>query len=243
MKVLKVILILLLLLYSVFISYGAYSLNEKSLTLQRNLGEKALKYESLESRYNEMNDLLKEANKQLGLIFTLKETGLRINSLDDLKKLIYLASNLPIGSPFQEPFLVTSPFGARDESFLGGGDDVHYGIDIIPKSRKAHAPIYSTASGEIIEFGISDVYGKYILFRTDHGYIMKYAHLSKIFYQNSDGKVKGVKIPKGKKLALMGKTGKAFGFHLHYEIRMYDEVLGDYRQLDPSEILKFIKEP
>ena len=193
----------------------------------------------VEAERDEALELLRLSNKNLSLLYTFAKTGIKAETLEDVRHILALASNLPIGSPFQGDFIITSPFGARDES-LWNGNGFHAGIDIIPVDGNSRAEIFLTADATIIEFGISDTYGKYIIVETEHGYRMKYAHLSTIFYQSDDGKVKGILLKKGTRIALMGSTGFSFGAHLHLEIHIFSQDENKYVQLDPEEILYYI---
>ncbi len=190
----------------------------------------------------DLESLISKSNRDLKLLYTFAKTGIEAETIEEVRNLLNLASNLPIGSPFKEDFIITSPFGARNE-VEWNGDGYHAGIDIIPKSGYSKAPIYTTASGKIVEFGRSNIYGKYIIFETDFGYRMKYAHLSKIFYQNLEtGQVKDIHLEKGTRIGLMGETGFSFGEHLHYEIMIWNDLLNEYQELDPEEILYYIQE-
>lgn len=206
--------------------------SEKMVELNKTNNEERKVVEDLEK-------LIKTLNRDLKLIYTFAKTGIQAETIDEVRKLLDLASNLPIGSPFKGDFTVTSPFGARNEEEWGG-DGRHFGIDIIPKTGNSRAEIFTTASGKIIEFGVSDTYGKYIIYETDFGYRMKYAHLSTIFYQADDGQVKDIHLEKNVRIGRMGDTGFSFGAHLHLEIHIWNELLQEYQQLDPEEILYYI---
>lgn len=189
---------------------------------------------------DDLKVLVNAQNRDLTLLYTFAKTGIKAETIEEVRELLKLASNLPVGSPFAEDFIVTSPFGRRDES-AWQGDGQHIGLDLIPISGKATPIIYLTADGEIVEFGISNVYGKYIVVETTSGYKMVYGHLSKIFYQNDKGEVTGIKLKKGTKLGLMGETGMAIGAHLHFELWILDTEKNEYLLLNPEEVLLYIK--
>lgn len=227
-------------------SYGVQQFKKYEstiLTLQTSREGAMIRYKAelnvVEADKEEALELLRNSNKNLNLLYTFAKTGIKAETLEDVKRILALASNLPFGSPFKTDFIVTSSFGGRDESAYGG-DNNHSGIDIVPSSGNSRAIIYTTAKGKIIEFGVSDTYGKYIIFETEFGYRLKYAHLSKIFYQDEDGKVTGIQLQQGMKLGVIGNTGFSFGVHLHFEVHIWDDTTEEYLQLDPEEILKFI---
>jgi len=193
-----------------------------------------------EGKIEELTDLVNSFNKELKLLYTFAKTGIKAETIEEVRELLALTANLPIGSPFKGDFIVTSPFGRRDESGWNG-DNYHNGIDIIPTTGSARENVYLTADATIVEFGISETYGKYIIADTKHGYRVVYKHLSTIFYQDENGKVLDIPLLKGTKIARMGNTGSlSQGAHLHYEIQIWSDDLNEYMQLDPDEILHYI---
>ena len=87
----------------------------------------------------------------------------------------------------------------------------HWGIDLA--SRKG-STIFSAHEGRVIYTGREfKGYGKMVLIENDNGWASIYAHLDTI-------KVKqGQIVPKGVALGGMGRTGRATGVHLHFELR------------------------
>ncbi len=100
---------------------------------------------------------------------------------------------------------ISSRFGRR-------GQRHHDGIDI---TGKRDTEILAAESGTILYSGrkISG-YGNMVII--DHGNNVKtvYAHNSKNLVS------KGERVSSGQKVALMGRTGRATGIHLHFEIRV-----------------------
>jgi murein DD-endopeptidase MepM/ murein hydrolase activator NlpD len=90
---------------------------------------------------------------------------------------------------------------------------LHHGIDIGGPQR---SKIYATESGRIYFRGYIRGYGKVLIINHQSGYQSYYAHLSDY------SRVKrGEFVEQGQLIALMGKTGRVTGTHLHFEIRRY----------------------
>jgi murein DD-endopeptidase MepM/ murein hydrolase activator NlpD len=85
----------------------------------------------------------------------------------------------------------------------------HEGIDV---SAPLGTAIEAPAAGVVIDARWEDGYGN--LLAIDHGYglMTRYAHCSKILV------VRGQRVKRGDKIALVGATGLATGPHLHYEV-------------------------
>lgn len=86
---------------------------------------------------------------------------------------------------------------------------LHNGIDI---ARPDGLAIKSADHGVVKAAGAAGTFGNRVVVDHKNGYETIYAHLSSI-----DVKV-GEKVPKGKKLGVMGSTGRSTGLHLHFEI-------------------------
>jgi murein DD-endopeptidase MepM/ murein hydrolase activator NlpD len=98
---------------------------------------------------------------------------------------------------------VTSPFGVRN-------GQRHDGIDI---SAKQGTPIRAAAAGRVVFSGKMRGYGNLILVRHKDDFFTAYAH-------NRVNKArKGQWVKQGQSIAQVGRTGRASGAHLHFEIR------------------------
>lgn len=197
---------------------------------------------NLQNQNKTYKNTISELNSKLEILITFKDAGLSGQNVDDIRQLLELADNIPYGSPFKHGHKYTSMYGNRDESTFGGSPNGHHkGVDIIPL-RWSDKTILATANGEIVDFGYSEVMGKYIVFETSEGYRLKYAHLETIFWQDlEERKVKNIPIKKGEKLGIMGNTGTwSTGAHLHLEIHVYDSETKTYKELNPWRIIEFI---
>lgn len=103
---------------------------------------------------------------------------------------------------------ITSYFGKRTNE-LTNAEELHYGIDIgAAKGDRIKAALGGTVS----DTGSDKSYGNFV--KIDHGKGLStvYAHCSFISV------MKGQKVKQGDVIASVGDTGKASGYHLHFEL-------------------------
>jgi murein DD-endopeptidase MepM/ murein hydrolase activator NlpD len=87
----------------------------------------------------------------------------------------------------------------------------HLGIDL---ANVKGTPVLASHDGTVIYVGKSfRGYGKMVMLRDSSQWVSIYAHLSTIIVRQ------GEKVKQGDPIGGMGKTGRAFGTHLHFEIR------------------------
>ena len=104
----------------------------------------------------------------------------------------------------------SSSYGYRPDP-VTGKRTMHWGIDI---STNPGNPVWATADGRVISCKYDKISGNTIKISHMGGVTTVYCHLSKY-------KVKaGQKVKRGQVVGLIGKTGKATGPHLHYEVRV-----------------------
>ena len=150
------------------------------------------------------------------------ETIKRINAdiiaservLENFKKFLVareeIIQNIPNNWPIIGGGFITSPFGMRRSPFTGKLA-VHQGVDV---SWWPGAPIRATADGVVVFAGMKGGYGRTVQIQHDYGFQTLYAHCSSLrIYE-------GQKVKKGEIIAFLGRTGRATGFHLHYEVRI-----------------------
>lgn len=126
-----------------------------------------------------------------------------------------------LGWPTQTGRLV-SEFGPRGGSF-------HDGIDIAAPSG---TPVFASHNAKVIYSGSKlRGYGNLLILRSDDGLTSVYAHNRRILARQ------GERVKRGQKIAEVGATGHATGPHLHYEVRMKDN-LGRYIAIDPLPLLQ-----
>ncbi|MEM6512423.1 MAG: M23 family metallopeptidase [Pseudomonadota bacterium] len=127
----------------------------------------------------------------------------------------------PQGRPVNSGY-ISSYFGKRADPFTGKPAN-HTGIDFAGTEGD---PIVSVADGVVSYSGDRFGYGLMVEVKHGNGFATRYAH-------NSENLVAvGDEVRKGQVVARMGKTGRATGPNLHFE------VLKDGRRVNP---VKFIR--
>jgi murein DD-endopeptidase MepM/ murein hydrolase activator NlpD len=116
---------------------------------------------------------------------------------------------------------LSSTWGPRRDPVTGGAD-YHSGLDIAGERGE---PVYATAAGTVRHVGRQGAYGNLIVI--DHGFGLetRYGHLLKYLVKP------GAKVQRGDVIAQVGATGRATGFHLHYE------VVANGRLINPLQLL------
>ncbi|MEO8071522.1 MAG: M23 family metallopeptidase [Acidobacteriota bacterium] len=116
---------------------------------------------------------------------------------------------------------LTSTMGKRQDPFTGGAD-FHPGLDIAGERGQS---VYSTAAGTITQAGYQGSYGNLITIDHGFGLVSRYGHLLDFTVK------KGDTVKSGDIVGHVGATGRATGYHLHYE------VLANGRLLNPLQLL------
>jgi len=111
-----------------------------------------------------------------------------------------------------------SPYGWRDDP-ITGRRTFHKGVDIATYFGN---PVVATADGVVIQTAKDKIGGNTIKISHFGGYTTVYCHLSKFLVRP------GQKVKRGETIGLVGKTGKALGPHVHYEIRLNGKSLNPY---------------
>ena len=131
---------------------------------------------------------------------------------------------------------VTSGYGERTLKYQGKIEkSFHHGIDLIASPKNNNAEILCICDGTVVSLRKEGKqYGNpcFVYVKHSNGYYSRYVHLKT---KSVCVKV-GEKVKKGQKLGIIGKTGKATGIHLHFQIdkgsssssiNPYDYVFGD----------------
>lgn len=149
--------------------------------------------------------------------------GLALSTLESLLLNLHISQITRVqGYPVPEgQARLSSTFGRRADPFTGHGR-WHGGIDF---SGKTGTPISATGTGIVSVVSQHPEYGRMIELDHGQGWVTRYAHLDQQLVRVGD-KVEG-----GQHIALMGRTGRATGVHLHYE------VLKGNKRLNPARFL------
>jgi murein DD-endopeptidase MepM/ murein hydrolase activator NlpD len=150
------------------------------------------------------------------------ETIKKINSdiiasemvLENFKKFLEsreeIIQKIPNNWPIIGGGFITSGFGMRRSPFTGKLA-MHQGVDV---SWWPGAPVRATADGVVVFAGMKGGYGRTIQIQHEYGFQTLYAHCSSLRVYE------GQKVTKGEIIAFLGRTGRATGFHIHYEVRI-----------------------
>lgn len=118
---------------------------------------------------------------------------------------------------------ISSPFGNRVSPTNRYRTEFHQGIDIAGPSG---SNIVAAGSGIVTYSGYNGGYGRMVIISHGYGYTSVYAHNSQNLVEVGD------RVEKGDLIAKMGRTGRATGTHLHFEVRVHGE------PVDPMTVLK-----
>ena len=106
--------------------------------------------------------------------------------------------------------VLTSGFGLRKHPILGYSL-MHRGVDF---GAPTGTPIMAAGDGFIEKRASSGTYGNYIRIRHRSDYATAYAHMSRF----ARGIAVGKRVRQGQIIGYVGRTGRATGPHLHFEI-------------------------
>ncbi len=160
----------------------------------------------------------------IGAPQTVNEAEVQLNALDRLRILLgSLDERLTLvrrGVAYREALASATPiiwpsdgwmsgtYGYRTDPFTGERD-FHPAVDI---STQKGQPVYATATGRVFSARRNGAYGN--LVEIDHGFGLRtrYGHLSEFATAVGDT------VERGDVIGYVGATGRATGYHVHYEI-------------------------
>lgn len=131
------------------------------------------------------------------------------------------SSLTPAGLPVRGGY-ASSSFGTRIDP-ITGFNQFHRGIDF---SGQAGADVLAVADGVVIFSGRDGNYGNLVDVDHGNGYMTRYAHNSQNLVQV------GERVRAGQVVAKMGRTGRATGTHVHFEVWQ------DGRPVNPRQYLR-----
>ncbi len=190
-----------------------------SLTTLQNFGEE-IKYPEVEiqkdNTRNSVDDVIYTKPKEIDELYRLrKEIEIYkiqmqkfASFVENSKEVIrYIPSIWPVRDGGGH---ITSTFGYRRDPFMNTAK-FHSGIDI---AHWPGTPVIATADGVVSFAGWSGGYGKVVKITHKYGFTTVYGHLMSIFV--SEGQF----VRKGQIIGAVGMSGRATGYHLHYEVRI-----------------------
>ncbi len=141
-----------------------------------------------------------------------EETWNQNNNVKEIENYIDRKRDILLSTPSIWPTFgyITSPYGWRDHP-ITKRRELHRGMDIY-NPLKEDAPIRATAPGKVVSSGWAGSYGKLVIIDHGNNFSTRYAHCSEILVEQGD------EVTQGQIIAYMGRTGRATGPPLHYEV-------------------------
>lgn len=171
------------------------------------------------------------ANKiQTDLDQLLRETRLEVASLKSIAAKAQADQTYWRHIPTVRPVegTTTSTFGMRSDPFTGLRR-MHAGFDIAARPGEK---VRMTADGVIVNIGMDVNYGRFIEIDHQNGYMTRFGHLSKVMA------TQGARAKRGDIIGLVGNSGRASGYHLHYEVHRNGRIVNPAAYFFPeSEIV------
>ena len=156
------------------------------------------------------------------LAMQIQDRHRQLDILEDLMLNRTLSDEVhPEGRPVNAGW-ISSYFGLRTDPFTGKATR-HKGVDF---AGKEGAEVIAVAAGVVTWSGNRYGYGEMVEINHGNGYSTRYAHNSKNLVAVGD------KVSKGQVVSLMGRTGRATGPNLHFE------VMRGGRKVDPLEYIR-----
>jgi murein DD-endopeptidase MepM/ murein hydrolase activator NlpD len=140
-----------------------------------------------------------------------RQTKLQKESYDEiiasLSEKMEMLNSTPSIRPVPHGF-ISSRFGRRVDPFTGRLSR-HQGVDY---SVRLGAAIFATADGVVSYARRWSNFGNVVEISHGHGFVTRYAHVSKIMVK------KGQRVKRGDIIARVGSSGRSTAAHLHYEV-------------------------
>jgi murein DD-endopeptidase MepM/ murein hydrolase activator NlpD len=127
----------------------------------------------------------------------------------------------PAGRPIGEGWL-SSYYGKRTDPF-SGRQEMHKGMDF---AGKMGSDVLATAAGVVTWAGKRYGYGQLVEINHGNDLVTRYGHAQETLVKVGDI------VEPGRKIALMGSSGRSTGPHVHYE------VLKNGKQINPTKYVR-----
>ena len=124
---------------------------------------------------------------------------------------------------------VTGSFGERIDPFNGEGA-FHTGVDISTAYGQA---VIAPADGVVVFAAENGGYGLLLILEHGHGITTRYGHLAGF------ASAVGQTVRRGDVIGYVGRSGRATGPHLHYEVRIQDVPVNPHKYLRISVAQNF----
>lgn len=118
--------------------------------------------------------------------------------------------------PFDSAIRLTSPYGDRVDPISGAENSWHGGLDLIGEDGKIRAAVGGVVA---VSQQVTDQsnptweWGNYVCVLGDDGNYIYYCHMAARSVRA------GERVAAGQLLGYIGRTGRATGVHLHFEVR------------------------
>ncbi len=177
--------------------------------------------ESTNNLDQNLSELIEAKPKEIDYLYELKKE-IEIYKIQMQKFVVFVESSKevlrnipsiwPVGNGFGH---ITSKFGYRRDPF-SRVVKFHSGVDI---AHWPGTPVIAAADGVVVSTEYSGGYGRVVKIAHKYGFTTVYAHLMRSYV------VPGQKVKKGDIIGAMGNSGRATGYHLHYEVRIGTEIV------------------
>ena len=144
-----------------------------------------------------------------------------INKVDTYLRTIEF---MPLGKPVNGA--ITSNYGNRIDP-INNQPGFHVGVDI---RGKHGTKIRATAAGVVAKAFKNGGYGNYVEIDHGNGYRTVYGHMQSYVVK------KGESVKRGQIIGLVGSSGRSFGPHLHYEIRLHRKPVNPTKFMQVADI-------
>lgn len=159
-----------------------------------------------------------------GSIFTVGALGSCSTFHTPLSREYFAAGSIPSPTKSRTVSSDQAPYIEQAITFDWPVDSARMTRGFLPNKRRPHlgidlaapkgTPILASQGGTVIYAGREfRGYGKMVLVESGDGWATLYAHFDKILV------AEGQKVHQGEVIGAMGRTGRATGVHLHFEIR------------------------
>jgi murein DD-endopeptidase MepM/ murein hydrolase activator NlpD len=117
-------------------------------------------------------------------------------------------------------------FGRRTDPFTGR-PAFHKGLDF---TARAGTEVVAVASGVVTWAGWDKDYGNLVEVRHSDGYRTRYAHNREVLVKP------GEVLRKGQVIARVGRTGRASGAHLHFEVLTQGKLVDPLKYISTARV-------